>query len=123
VNVRSFTITVGYNACYVFEVEVHADAVERACERAIAIANVPAEGWRPTSGATSSYVEAIETAGETIPVPEKFTQVAVLVPQVTILHQGLELITTIAEGQWTDAGATLERIRGAARDALDRARH
>ena len=56
-------------------------------------------------------------------MPERFTEVGVLVPEVEILRKGLDLVAAIAEDEWTDAAATAERMRAAAHDAVEKARH
>lgn len=122
---RTFTITVGYNVCHVLEVEVHAGAVAAACEQAITIANATAEGWRATDGASSSYVEAIEASGASIQVPEKFTEVGVLVPDVETLRKGLELVVKLGKANLAeiDAQQTVRAMVVAARGALKKAQH
>lgn len=117
---RTFTVTVGYNVCYVNEVTVRAAALAQACEKAIALANRTAEGWRATDGASDTYVEVIETAGEAVVVPETFTEVGILTPEVAIMRRALARIVRLGSENLPeiDAPDTVRAMVVAAQDSL-----
>lgn len=90
----------------------------RACRRAIAVADADGDGWRPTDAVGESYVERIDVDADTLAVPNEFTEIGRLAPELFVLWQGLQLVAAIAEDQWTDGAATVERMKSAARAAL-----
>lgn len=115
---RTYLVTVAYNVSRVSEVKVRATNPHLACKRAIERADENGDGWRPTDAVSESFVESIEVAGEQIVIPTQFTELGVLAPEFVHLWQGLQQVAAIAEDQWTDAAATIERMRSAAREAL-----
>lgn len=115
---RTYLVAVAYHVSRVCEVKVRAANAHRACQRAIQMADEDGDGWRSTDAVSDSFVESIEVADETPSIPNQFTKLGVLAPELFVLWQGLQLVAAIAEDQGTDAAATLEKVRSAARAAL-----